>query len=66
MATTQPVEVKKLVKMDRATMLKKLDTARKAIASVSWAFPSHDIRCMHLGALEQGIFDVQEKIAEAS
>jgi hypothetical protein len=56
----------KCIMVNSSTMLKKLDTAPKAIASVSWAFPSHDIRCMHLVALEQGIFDLQDKIAEAN
>ncbi len=65
MTTTQP-EVKQLVEMDRATMLKKLDTAQKAIAELSWAFPSEDALCVQLVALEQGIFAVQDKMAEGN
>lgn len=65
MQTTQRVEVKQIVEMDRITMLEKLDTAQKAIASVSWAFPSDDTRCMALVTIEQLIFNLQDEIDEA-
>lgn len=62
----QPAEVKQLIPMDRETMLEKLDEARKAIASVSWSFPSEHPVCVQLVGLEQGIFNVQDGIGEAS
>jgi hypothetical protein len=65
MHTTQTVEVKQLVAMDRATKLKKLAAANRAIAEISYSYPSDHAHCLQLIALEQGIFDLEEEIAEA-